>query len=146
MQLHPGRLFCVLSYRTGAVFHEIGGLKVCDVQFDGQRVLVIGFRNGKAAALGCVVKAAHVPADRHGLLDLQLHEPLDEEDALLAVAVGEQVLYAVGGHFFPLAGDVVLPINIHHFKYIKILLSYFLCVKYFLSLFNSILGHFLNKI
>ena len=24
------------------------------------------------------------------------------------MAVGEQVLYAVGGHFFPLAGDVVL--------------------------------------
>ena len=78
------------------------------MQFDGQRIFVVGFRDGEAAALGRVVKAAHVPADGHGLLDLQLHEPLDEEDALLAVAVGKQVLDAVEGDFLPLAGGVVL--------------------------------------
>ena len=49
-----------------------------------------------------------MPADGHGLLDLELHEPLDEKDALFAVAVGEHVLHAVGGHLLPLAGLVVL--------------------------------------
>ena len=70
-------------------------------------VLVVGFRDGKAAAPGRIVKAAHVPADGNGLLDPQLHEPLDEEYALFAVAVGEQVFHAVAGHLFPLAGGFV---------------------------------------
>ena len=42
---------------------------------------------GKAAAPDGVVEAAHVPADGHGFFHLQLHEPLDEKDAFLAMAV-----------------------------------------------------------
>ena len=77
------------------------------MQLDGKGILVVGFRDGKAPALGGVVEAAHVPADGHSLLHLELHEPLNEEDAFLAVAVGEQIFYAVAGHFFPLAGHFV---------------------------------------
>ena len=77
------------------------------MELDGQRVLIVGLRDGKAAAPGRVVKAAHVPADGHRFLHFQFHEPLNEENALLAVAVGEQILHAVGGHFFPLAGHVI---------------------------------------
>ena len=55
-------------------------------------------------------KAAHVPADGHRFLDLQLHKPLDQEHALLAVTIGEQILHAVAGHLFPLAGGIVLHI------------------------------------
>ena len=45
----------------------------------GKGILVVGFRDGKAAAPGRIVKAAHVPADGNGLLDVQLHEPLNKE-------------------------------------------------------------------
>ena len=74
-----------------------------DVELDGERVLLEGPRQGKAAAPDGVVEAAHVPADGHGFFHLQLHEPLDEEDAFLAMAVREHVLHAVAGDFLPLA-------------------------------------------
>ena len=78
------------------------------MELDGKRVFVVGLRDGKAAALGRIVKAAHVPADGYRFLDLQLHKPLDQEHALFAVAIGEQILHAVAGHLFPLAGGIVL--------------------------------------
>ena len=78
------------------------------MELDGERVLLEGPRQGKAAAPDSVVEAAHVPADGHGLFHLQLHEPLDEEDAFLAMAVGEHVLHAVAGDFLPLARRLVL--------------------------------------
>ena len=65
---------------ASAVLHKIGGFQIRDVQFDGKGVLVVGFRDGKAAAPGRIVKAAHVPADGNGFLDVQLHEPLNEEN------------------------------------------------------------------
>ena len=103
----PG-IFVFSAHSAGAVLHQIGGFQISDVQLDGKGILVVGFRDGKAAAPGRIVKAAHVPADGNGFLDVQLHEPLDEEHALFAVAVGEQILHAVAGHLFPLAGGIVL--------------------------------------
>ena len=92
------------------MLHQVGGGQVGDVQLDGQGVAVVGFRDGKAAPAGRVVKAAHVPADGHRLLGLEPHEALDQEHALFPVAVGELVLHRVVGHLFPLAGGVVFDV------------------------------------
>ena len=69
----PG-IFVFSAHSAGAVLHQIGGFQISDVQLDGKGILVVGFRDGKAAAPGRIVKAAHVPADGHGLFHLQLHE------------------------------------------------------------------------
>ena len=92
---------------AGALFHQIGGGQVGNVQLDGQRVAVVGIADGKTAAPHRVVKAAHVPADGHRLGGFQPHEMLNEVDALFAVPVGQLVSHLIVGDFLPLAGGVV---------------------------------------
>ena len=80
------------------------------MQLDGQRVAVERHADCKAAALRRVVKAAHVPADRHGLRRLQAHEPLDQVDGFLPVSERERILHHVERLFLPLARLLVLDV------------------------------------
>ena len=44
---------------------------------------------------------AHMPADRHGLLAVQMHEELDHQHGFFAVAIGQAVVDLIERHLLP---------------------------------------------
>ena len=100
----------LVVYCTGFLLPQVGGFQVGQVQLYGDGVLIVRYTDGEIPALGCVIKAAHMPADRRRFGRLQAYKALDEEHTLFAVAVGEGILDGVVWHLFPLAGFFILHI------------------------------------
>ena len=77
------------------------------MQLNRERIAVVRLTDRIAVF---VAELAHVPADRHRLVELETHLALDQKDGLLAVTVGELILDGIVGHLLPLTGLFVFDV------------------------------------
>ena len=98
------------SDRRSPFLSKIGALQIGKMELDGKRIAVISLTDGKALR---IVKTAHMPADRHGFVDLEPHEALDQTtmdpETRTLLRVGIEDAMACDEIFSVLMGDKVEP-------------------------------------